>query len=484
MPSKAKQNNICRILYCIVLAVIFNAIFSHVTSFLYKDILSTDASIFFTIGKYWMKDGTLPYVGLWDLKGPMIFLINGLGYLLTKSLHGVAFIQDISLAISFYFAFRIFRERFSEERAYFLTFMTAVALTPMTEGGNSVEEFLLPLLTASFYYVYCWTAKVSNSMTPVDHPAKFAVVYGAVLGFSLMTRLTNALGCCGAVAVISLYLAFNGRWKNLFQNILFFLGGFLSVALPFVIYFALHGALSEMWYGTLLYSLEYLENSSSITIGAALSRYFLCFAFLSLGILLLLYNNKRIAGLTWIMSSVFLAIWFKSGNGFVHYGIITLPYFSIAINELKSLWESKRPFYPLFRVAYAALLLFTFLRIYSPLKGRIEIARNNGSSFISECQHLLADIPLQERSSFVAYNYKPQIYYFCDIKPCIPYFAMQDFESRRGSTLSVRIQKSIEESKPKWILFQSDGESVITSILSKDYYLYADYQDAQLYHRN
>jgi hypothetical protein len=78
------------------------------------------------------------------------------------------------------------------------------------------------------------------------HNPRYAIAYGIVLGFSLMTRLTDALGICGAVMVIGIYLMIHRQWKNLFQNAIYYLLGFLAVVLPFCIYFYVYDALYEI----------------------------------------------------------------------------------------------------------------------------------------------------------------------------------------------------------------------------------------------
>ena len=93
------------------------------------------------------------------------------------------------------------------------------------------------------------------------HRAGAAFVYGLCFGFALMTRVTNALGVCLGVAFITALLAVKGEWKNLLANAGAFLLGAAVPVLPFCVYFAAHGALYELWYGTLLYNLDYLSSS-------------------------------------------------------------------------------------------------------------------------------------------------------------------------------------------------------------------------------
>ena len=52
------------------------------------------------------------------------------------------------------------------------------------------------------------------------------------------------------------------KWLNLFHNAISFIIGFLVLSVPFVVYFWAKGALYEMWYGTILYNIDYLTESN------------------------------------------------------------------------------------------------------------------------------------------------------------------------------------------------------------------------------
>ena len=88
-----------------VAAVTFALFFSVTTSPLYEYGAYCDSAMFQVIGRGWC-DGVLPYVGLWDSKGPMIFFINALGYAMTGTQLGVFILQVLFLAVTVSVAFR------------------------------------------------------------------------------------------------------------------------------------------------------------------------------------------------------------------------------------------------------------------------------------------------------------------------------------------------------------------------------------------
>ena len=83
--------------------------FSPPTSWLFGNARTFDSNTFPVIGKYWDDGESLPYRDLWDLKGPVIFFVNALGYWLAGGKVGVFFIQFVSLSLSSIVALRMLR---------------------------------------------------------------------------------------------------------------------------------------------------------------------------------------------------------------------------------------------------------------------------------------------------------------------------------------------------------------------------------------
>lgn len=127
--------------------------FSETTSPLYHD-WGYDSAMFQTIGKYW-AEGTLPYTGLFDHKGPIIFLINAAGYALAGRT-GVFALQVVFLAASEWLAYRMLRPRFSHGMALGVAVLLPVVLAANWSEGNTTEEYILPLLFASYSYIHIY----------------------------------------------------------------------------------------------------------------------------------------------------------------------------------------------------------------------------------------------------------------------------------------------------------------------------------------
>lgn len=450
-------------LFSFIIATIFILILSPETSFLYSyKMPMVDPIVFYNIGKYWFKDGSLPYVDLWELKGPIILFINGIGYWFTHSLHGIALIQIPCFAVAIYYSFKLFSKKYSSVVSLVLSTAACFCVALTYEGGDNCEEFLFPFLIASYYGFYKWADGYSKKH--LEHNWKYAIIYGAVLGISLFVRLTNALGVMGGVAFIFFVLLFNKKWNNIYRNAIAFILGFAIPTVPFVVYFWSKGALYEMWYGTFLYNLEYTKDSAmTFSLVRSCTVYIFGTMLLCLGIIQLLFKKEYIKGGLWISSSLLLILWLANSNGFAHYGNLCYPCLCIVLVELQEYINSKKKeFCFVISVLIVSLSLF-FMRWH--LSWIYTHQYDN-----TDAEILLSHVPSQEYNSLALYNCNYELYYYYDIKPVVKYFGLQDFVGYKSPVMQKRIFDEFENVSPKWILIKSwVKEPIIQNILKRNY---------------
>lgn len=463
---------------CALLVVAIGVVLalSPITSPLYGDNqMGVDGAVFYTIGRYWFEDGTLPYVDLWDLKGPIIYIVNGIGYLISQSIQGLLYVQVLFLFASLLFVYKLFSLRFSTYVTLVLTIGAALSLALNYEGGDCVEEFNMPFLVLSYYFIYRWSLDSNEGV--VEHNHLHATVYGMTLGVALMTRLTNAVGVMGAVAFICVALLGQKKYKNLFANALWFVIGFIIVSLPIILYFWMNDALYEMWYGTILYNMEYAKNSvGGHSIVPMITIYLYGTALLFYGLYTILIRRKYVKGSLWVSSIVLMVYWLFGSNGYAHYGLLCFPALCVLVNEIGSTLCSnqKRTF------IFTAIFLMFGVTVFG-----LRLHRTIGYSQVESNpapQILIEQIPEAERNSVVMYNCEPELYYYNKIKPDNPYFSQQDFESCRGESLRKRIYEEFSMRNTKWLLYRSwVEESVIMPIIDQQYELYSQSGKYTLY---
>ena len=119
-----------------------------------------DANAYFTMGKGLMN-GSIPYKDLFDHKGPFLYFLYGIGYLINNnSFFGVFILQIIAMSINIVCTFKISEIYNLSRRAAFIT-ATLIPITMLSDGfyiiannfgGGSPDEFVVPIFSVILYF--------------------------------------------------------------------------------------------------------------------------------------------------------------------------------------------------------------------------------------------------------------------------------------------------------------------------------------------
>lgn len=472
-----KQFRVEQLLFVLLLSVIFLLLFSTTTSPLYDKPHSGDSAAFQLMGKYW-NEGFLPYVDLWDLKGPMIFCINAVGYWMTRSAFGVFIIQVLFFIVFCLVALRMLMLEYSGKWAGLLLLVMLMGGVFLYSDGNTVEEYALPFLMGSFYCLYRWGKSVSKENTVIYHKPIWAFMYGVTFAFCLLTRVTNAVGMCFGMLVVLFYLIYHGAWHNIIRNALAFISGCILLIIPFVVYFAYKGALYDLWYGTILYSIKYYENSSFKFFSLPWkSMIYMLMVWVSYALLFLIGTFKlfflkcqKTAGILWVSVSIGTFLWIFTSNGFVHYSIIGIPYICIAMCEYVHIKEKQNSgvVQVLNTIAVISVLFFCVQSLFisqKTLRLLLKIDVNDNNMAFEE---LLENVPKEEWDSVMAYNVSPEFYLYNGIRPCYKFFGFQDLQVRHNPEFRDLLREPYLSCEAKWIVVE-DYASSISDILHEHY---------------
>lgn len=444
----------------------FVTVFSYTTSPLYHEWGNTpDSPIFQIIGKYW-AEGAVPYIDLWDMKGPFIFLVNAAGYGLTGTKWGVYVIQCVSLFLTLVFVHKTFALRFSGKQSFLLTLLSLAGLAYIYEGGNLTEEYILFPLALSFYYITRWADSYEEGHT-VCHPPLQAVAYGVVLGLSLMSRLTNALGLCAAVAVIALTLIRHREYRNLLAGVATFLLGFALATLPFFVYFHHHGALQDMWNATFLFALRYAGNTQMNLSETGIHYFVLSYlnSILLMAVSLhMVFRSRAVTVRTslYFLSAAIPFVWFCQGNGYGHYGMTVYPLFVWAMTEICRTRHWLLP---------SAVSLLIIIGTLSKVRFMFVMYHGENTE-VTECRQFLDSVPSVDYTSFVAYNCDPNLYLDLDVCPAVPVFSLQEMGRDRIPEWRDFLFSLFQKKQPQWILVncgKTDGTLIIHPLLDTQY---------------
>lgn len=472
------MNKIIKLAPWIALAIIAFAVlytcsyYSHIN---YR-VLAFDQDIFYVIGRNW-AEGKLPYITAWDSKGPLIFFFNMLGYLITKSDFGVVILEAINFTLVSWCSYYFLCKHCSKKKSFAYTMFFIASYMIINSGGNQVGDCNLLLSVISIFLAYNWSSKYQEGT--IEHPWTYSFVYGLFFASCLLSRLTNAIAICASILAVACVLVYHRKWHNLTKNGIAFIVGCCMFSLPFIVYFSIHNALSEMWYATFIYNIEYAMHSHpyGITDTHFPIIYFTLYNISVISVLLssiiAIYNNtrKKIAYI-WGFIAIFTIGWIVKSYANANYTISFLPILFVALIELSSLYETnKKRIYLI-----GTYLICSIITIGAGNYIRTTLCYSSVAKDMRlDAQHqinMLKEIP--KKDTYIFYNGLPYIYATQNIRPYYPYWICQDWAIENGISLRKKVRECYAKGNIKWIIIFDYEHSNIKDILLHRYSIYKE----------
>lgn len=202
----------------------------------------SDVNLYFNIGKAIFNGRTL-YTEAFDHKGPLIFFIYGIGYLISNTgFFGVFLLEVLGwflLAGSAYYSARLF---IAKEYAVLMALAFPLIVLTHTQQGGSAEEFILFFQAISFYLFLRFFKSGDKT-----HPCNYMLIHGVMSAATFLIKLNVVLFWFFPLLAIFITLLINKEYKNLLRNMLFYISGVLIVFIPVCLYLYVNGALSEAY---------------------------------------------------------------------------------------------------------------------------------------------------------------------------------------------------------------------------------------------
>jgi hypothetical protein len=312
---------------------------------------SRDGGFFLYAGQQILK-GKIPYIEVWDNKGPAIFYINALGlWLGNGSRWGVWIIEFVCIFGMFLIMYSTITKHWGEIPALFGVAMSGLGLRVVLGYGNYTEEYALFFNAIGFYLLFSMLDKEINYW-------KFFWT-GACFGLSFSFRANNIGVFFAMLIVIGLFYILKRNFIEIIKISFYTLIGFFLPLLLWVLYFALLDAVNEMIYGSITFNFSYSAAKDR-------DKFALIGGFLKGG----MGWYGRIAILGWLvftirvaytairqkdlaMTNIFLLFWFPieimlsnlSGRSFNHYyiswSLAIAVYCTILFSEIYQLLNKK-----------------------------------------------------------------------------------------------------------------------------------------------
>jgi len=414
-----------------------------------KGIPFSDASIFEYFG-YAMNRGELMYVNLFDHKGPVVFLINYLGYFISGAF-GIKILYLVCTLFFFAISFQISRLFTGNKQSIFVLLIIFFVYEHFFDGGWSLEGFILPLITYSLYiFLKFFIIKDLKNYEIVLSGLFFSVV------------LFTKANMIGVWLIFSLYTIIHyilmKNYGDLFHLVVRFLIGVFVFILPLFVYLFSKGIFFEMLYQSIGINFIYTTESNSGSIKEILKWYISESNLLTLNVIILIssllswekYKSKSILYHIVFLLCLMLALVSKRSYG--HYILVVIP---LLIPYLASVFDLMK------NVTISKVLLLSFglsvvyLSNINSVKESIR-TRDRNSSYLQQtvANYIKSNTEFNDR--IYTHRQNGTIYLYSDRLSSTKYFFIPAVTN--DQILIEDFKKSIIENPPIYIVFDTEWD--------------------------
>lgn len=220
-----------------------------------------DANVYFTMGKGLMN-ARIPYVDLIDNKGPLLYLIYGIAWMMDNTgFFGVYLFQSFFVTVSVIFTYRLSLLFIKSEH---IAFVVAIC-SPMPMlvnrfyaadynfGGGGPDEICRALMIVSLFYFTLYYTKSE------EYKSHHTLIQGCLFMCVFLMKFNLVVFWAGFLLSIFCELIYKKKFKFLLKHIVMFALGALITALPYLIYSVITGSLSAFWNTYFLYNKLYVN---------------------------------------------------------------------------------------------------------------------------------------------------------------------------------------------------------------------------------
>ena len=421
-------------------------------SLIHRGEAAKDSSVFRYVA-YAMSKGLVPYKDIFDHKGPLLYLINYLGYLINEEI-GVWLFEYIAILITTFFIFAISKRTCKHNLLAALTTFVSLALVSVYfEGGNLAEEYAMPLIAVSLYifFVYFQDGKATKLNL---------LLCGMCGGGVLMPRPNMAV----VWLVFPIFVIINEVYKKdikaLLEKCIIFLAGVIIVIIPFAIYFVCTNSLQDFFDVYLIFNAEYSGSDGSLFAILKSIYTYLTPLYVTSVVVVLANIYKRdnllfnIAYLLFLLLSIIATS--MSGRQYGHYGMVLIPVLAYPLATL--LAGFKKEYFSeviLCSVFFIICMSYYFQPIYSLSVNLLGL--NGGTSETTDEVVDYVDSYTGEEDRILVVGNQDTLYLKCD-RLCISKYSYQLPIANVRTEIYDELYLEMEQSNPAVIIVPDGNE--------------------------
>ncbi len=316
-------------------AFLFVFLFSSTTSPLYEHHpfwFHGDSGIFQEMGVC-LTQGGIPYVDLFDHKGPVLWFVQAFGIFISPQ-WGLMALQTIFLFFTLLLWYKTTLLLVDKQiLSLIISILGLLFLMAFYERGNLCEEWSLPFISLPIFLYFKRWKNAINKKNPIYSHTN-TLILGLCVGILAMIRLNNTAPLIGFALWHFFRCIQSKEYKRIWTDLALISGGMIIIILLCSLFYLINAGWSgvyEMIYGTFIFNFIYINDTGSLSLNTYLKNYFP-----SIGCLLItficLFRNKTYMNLTIpIIISYIITILSIGRFEFVHYMIIFTPLLVLAI---------------------------------------------------------------------------------------------------------------------------------------------------------
>lgn len=445
------------------LAVVFALVFYTCNTPLGAGI-GSDNAMYLTMGTA-MAKGYAPYSEIFDHKGPLLFLLQMIPQLFTDGYSTLAvFVQEVL----FLWACLLVLARMARKlnvSAVVVQLIYLAVYAPLLDGGNLTEEYSnLFTLAGLDMALGVFGEGINDRME--DRLFAPALLMGAMTMINFLLRANNALPLVGAVGALAVYLLAGRRWKGVGLCAAGYVLGCAAVAVPVGVWLYMQGALSDAIYGAFVHNTMYAETQGQSRVHTLLfesygHRAMLAAALSCLGAVLCAVRTKRyplaLAMVAGAACGGFAG--FISHKFYMHYLMLGVPMAALgAAQMLAFVRERMSARLKVVHMAAAAVSLAALVICGVQVNMQREWDHLAYETMAPGAAELYAQVPEQDRDSFMAYRVEPKWYVAAKALPCMRFYFLQEILADADPAVMDEIVDTFHTDPPKWLVIYYNRE--------------------------
>ena len=326
------KQNIYYILIFVIVTIL--ALLGLSSSPLNKGVIQNDSAVFQIMGRG-ILNGQVMYKDLFDHKGPVMYVINAIAYLINPQI-GLFIIETLFISIGAVFIFKTSKMLVNKRVSVIMSLVYVMLMFISISGGNFTEEYAMTFTSIALYCIMKIIYK-----NEYENKILWGII-GATFALNFFIKPTYIAIWIAFGIIQFIYSIKEKKIKELIKYIFYMIIGIMIVTLPIIIYLVLNDDIHYFIDAFFILNMKYSEAGllKKAKIFWILINRYKFVGYIFIGIIcniLMLFNKKinlknRLFVTSFFVISIILTAW--APNAYKHYLTQLVPAIVVELIEL------------------------------------------------------------------------------------------------------------------------------------------------------